>query len=96
MTTITAPAHIASGNAVEGFIVGFLSSDPRVEAVLVSRDEEALHVWTIVNRLPQNDLHQLYSFEGTLLDRFPAASIDFHIIDRHDTQQRISSPAPTS
>jgi hypothetical protein len=81
---MSASAYVGSGTSVEGFIVGFLSSDPRVEQVLVSRDEGALHIWTIVNRLPQSDVRQLYGLEGKLLDRFPHAPIDFHIIDRRD------------
>jgi hypothetical protein len=52
--------------------------------VLVSRDEEALHVWSIVNHASQSDLRQLFELEGKLLDRFPTVSIDFHVIDRRD------------
>jgi hypothetical protein len=79
---MSALAHVWSGEAIERFIVGFLSSDPHIERVLVSKDEEALRVWTIVNCLPEHDLRQIHTFETMLLERFPAAAIDFHVVDR--------------
>src|SRR5215469_11343195 len=65
-------------------IAEVLSSAPGVEKVLVASDEDATHVWSVVNHLPPDQWRQVYQREDVLLDKFPNASLDFHVIDRRD------------
>jgi hypothetical protein len=62
----------------------FMSAAPGVERVLVSSDERAICVWSIVNNLPADKVHQIYACEHILLDRFRQITIDFHVVDRRD------------
>ncbi len=62
----------------------FMSAAPGVERVLVSADESATHVWSIVNNLAPSEAHDLYACEDVLLDRFPQIPLNFHVVDRRD------------
>jgi hypothetical protein len=72
------------GTSLHRFIAGFMSCAPGVERVLVSADETATHVRSIVNNLPPDGVYHLYACEGLLLDRFPQIPLDFHVLDRRD------------
>ncbi len=62
----------------------FMSAAPGVERVLISSNERAICVWSVVNNLPVDEVHQIYACENILLDRFPQITIDFHVVDRRD------------
>lgn len=66
------------------FIGEFMSVAPGVERVLISTDEGAIRVWSIVNNLPPDAVHHIYARENVLLDRFPRIPLDFHVVDRRD------------
>lgn len=67
-------------------VVGGLASVPGVERILIAVDEHehAIHVWSIVNNMSDEARHCIYAHEGKLLDRFPHAPFDFHVVDRQD------------
>jgi hypothetical protein len=67
------------------FVAGFIACGaPEVERILVSAGDRGLHVWSIVNNLTDERLHNVYHCEGLLIDKFPEANFDFHVIDRCD------------
>lgn len=78
----TAPAELRL--SLHRFIGEFMSVAPGVERVLISTDESAIRVWSIVNNLPPNGVHHIYACENVLLDRFPQIPLDFHVVDRRD------------
>lgn len=84
---IDSPANVAgiAPAELDRFIAGFMSGAPGVERVLVATDENATHIWSIVNNLSPDDVHIVYAREGILLDRLPGIPLDFHVVDRHDS-----------
>lgn len=65
-------------------VVCCLCSAPGVERILIATDAYAIHIWSIVNNISDEGKHCIYAHEGTLLDRFPHAPFDFHVVDRQN------------
>ncbi len=59
-----------------------VSALPEVEAVLANYEHGVMQTWTVVNELPDITESRIYALEGELMDRFPDAGLDFHIIER--------------
>jgi hypothetical protein len=78
-------ATAQTARPLDDLIVRQLSSVPEVEQILVSQDEEAIRVWSIVNHLPADRRHCLYACENDLLRRHLDLPLDFRVVDRKDT-----------
>jgi hypothetical protein len=68
-----------------GFVAGFIMPGAReIERVYVSADEWKVHIWSVVNNISEERIHNVNHCEELLIDRFPDVQFDFHVIDRHD------------
>jgi hypothetical protein len=64
------------------FRIGY--SVPEVSAVFVSRDNRALHVWSVVPEYSRDLYRRIYAKEKEIISEFEHIDFDFNVVASHD------------
>lgn len=74
---VAIPAVLVYSRAVEDLVVRYLSAVPEVAAVYMHRDEDFVHVWTLLTDAGRTARMRVYAQEAKILDELPGATFDF-------------------
>lgn len=71
-------------NRLEKFISEQIFEIPEVEAVVFSKTEDSMDIWTVINAPDKEIKKKIYNVEYDILDLFGELNLDFHLICRYD------------
>ena len=74
--------HAHETQKVIRFFAELISQISEVEAVLGALDDGAFSLWSVTDAVSVEVEDHIYEMEGELMDMFPSAGFDFHLIER--------------
>jgi len=75
-------------NRLEKFIYNKISEINEVEYILISKRENYIEIWTIINKLDREVRKKIYDKEFDILEKIKGIYFDFHVICSNDREPK--------